>query len=324
MIHLGCGIEFKQPAIVAEALAGAAVHEAWPKGFLLAAEAYERAHPEDATQPPGTYLEMLDGMRRDPVIATGVRATDPFNKIPDGLLRRVSPQQLAPHLARFRVAATPAALRARCAEMMQACAYVAGAAQRPGKREALDFVLIHAATLAVFFPALLAQDWLSDGDKARLLAAKARVDAVLYAGCACPPLHTARVAGYRPRHPEHGWPELVRRAVVYRDEGHAVKLVRMLFAVEALGAPAPGVGLPPIGRDGFRKIAHMAMDSIEGAFGPDGHRMAEEKREGILAQVGVGGEMVVGNMTRWVFYGGLDGAWDSIPDLDAPVIPKEA
>jgi hypothetical protein len=37
-IHLGFGLEFKQPAIVAEALAQACVHEGWALDFFLAAE----------------------------------------------------------------------------------------------------------------------------------------------------------------------------------------------------------------------------------------------------------------------------------------------
>ena len=37
-IHLGFGLEFKQPAIVAEALAQACVHEGWALDFFLAVE----------------------------------------------------------------------------------------------------------------------------------------------------------------------------------------------------------------------------------------------------------------------------------------------
>lgn len=65
-------------------------------------------------------------------------------------------------------------------------AYVMGAAQRPGKAPDMDFALLHSVMLAVHYPALLAHAWLSNGDKARLLEDKARVDAVMYAGCECP------------------------------------------------------------------------------------------------------------------------------------------
>lgn len=310
MIHLGCAIEFKQPSLVAEALAGACVHEDWPKRILSAADDYAD-HNREAL-PSRTLLQVLDGLRRDPAVASGVKATDPFNKIPDGFLRRVTAEQLAPHLAQFRVEATDEeALRRKMAEMMQTCAYMMGAAQRPGKREAVDFVLLHAVTLMVFYPAILAQDWLTTREKARLLEAKARVDAVMYAGCGSPALFPERVVDYRPRHPEHGWPELFRRAIVYRDEGHAVKLVRALFSLEELGEPD---GEFPIAKGDFLKIAHMSMDSIERAFEPGGNKISKEIAKGVMSRVGFGGEMVVDNMTRWVFYGGLDEAWDFVPD----------
>jgi len=73
-----------------------------------------------------------------------------------------------------------------------------GTAQRPGKREVIDFVLLHTVTLDVFYPAFLAVDRLSGVKKARLLEAAARVSAVTYAGCACPPLYPERVHAYAP------------------------------------------------------------------------------------------------------------------------------
>lgn len=38
LIHLGFGLEFKQPVIIAEALAEAAVHDNWLKPFFIGAE----------------------------------------------------------------------------------------------------------------------------------------------------------------------------------------------------------------------------------------------------------------------------------------------
>ncbi|KAL2141678.1 hypothetical protein VTI28DRAFT_2124 [Corynascus sepedonium] len=64
------------------------------------------------------------------------------------------------------------------ADITRTCAYVMGTAQRPGKREVIDFVLLHTVTLDVFYPAFLAVDRLSGVKKARLLEAAARVSAV--------------------------------------------------------------------------------------------------------------------------------------------------
>ena len=319
IIHLGCGIEFNQPSLVAEALAGACVHEAWPKTFLLPAEEYVRSNKD---VPSKSFLEVIDSLRNDAHNASGTRETDPFNKIPDGFLTRVTPAQLAPHLAQFQVQPEPADLRRAMADLMQAGAYMTGAAQRPGKREALDFVTLHCVTLSVFVPAILAQDWLADADKARLLEFTARNNAVMYAGARCPALYPQRITAYVPRRPDDGWEGLFQRSVVYRDEGHAAKLVRAVYACEQLGDTEPGI---PISRADFIKIAHMGMDSIERAHEADGSKIPEKVAQGVVKRVGHGGEMVLGNMTRWVFYGGLDKAWDFIPDLDssAPVARPE-
>ncbi|OCK72798.1 hypothetical protein K432DRAFT_430891 [Lepidopterella palustris CBS 459.81] len=310
IIHLGCGIEFQQPSLVAEALAGACVHVNWPKTFLLPTEEYIRSNKE---VPSRSLLQVLNSLRQDPEIASGVKDTDPFNKIPDGFLKRVTAEQLVPYLSQFEVKPEPEDLQRKMADMMHTTAYVLGAAQRPGKSEAMDFVLLHCVTLAVFYPAILAQNWLSDHDKARLLEATARVDAVMYAGCASPALYANRIVDYVPRNPGDGWPELFHRSMVYRDEGHAAKLIRALYSLEQLGEPGPDF---PIAKRDFFKVAHMAMDSIERAFDEiNGNKVPENIAEGVVKRVGHGGNMVVGNMTRWVFYGGLPGAWDYVPNL---------
>lgn len=313
VIHLGCGLEFQQPSLVAEALAGACVHETWPATFLLPTEDYVQSNKD---VPSRSLLEMLNSMRNDPAIRNGVKHTDPFNKIADGLLTRVKPEQLTPYLSQFQLGSDPAPeeLRRKMADLVYTCAYIIGAAQQAGKREAMDFVTLHTATMCVFYPVFLAQDWLSTRDKARLLEAGARTSAVMYAACGSPELDPRRILDYVPQRPRDGWPELFRRAIVYRDEGHAAKLVRALYGAEQLGEPAPGF---PIARADLIKIAHMGMDSIELAFDEtDGNRLPAAA-PGIMARVGPGGEMVVNNMTRWIFYGGLEKSWDHIPELQS-------
>lgn len=310
IIHLGYALEFQQPSLVAEALAAACVHDNWPKEFLLPTEKYVRSNTGVPSRP---LLQMIDSLHHDPAIASAVKDSDPFNKIRDGLLKRVTAKQLVPYLAQFQVRPTPEDLQRGMSDMMHTCAYMMGAAQRPGKREAIDFALLHSVTLSVFYPAILAQDWLSDHEKSRLLEAKARVDAVIYAGCGCPPLYPTRIVNYVPRRPEDGWAELFHRSIIYRDEGHVVKLIRALFSLEQLGETAPDF---PIAKRDFAKIAHMTLDSVERACETDGHKMPENMIKAVVKEVGQGGEMVVSNMMRWVFYGGLDKAWEYVPDLE--------
>ncbi|KAM0813222.1 putative Oxidoreductase AflY [Seiridium cardinale] len=310
LIHLGCGIEFQQPCTVAESLAAACIHDDWPKDFLFPTEEYVNQNPTTTSKP---LLEILDGLRNDPEILTAVRPSDPLNKISDGLMKRAK-EQLVPHLAQFRVQASTEDIKRQTKEMMYTCTYMTGAAQRPGKKETLDFIMMHAATTSVFYPAIMAQDWISDSNKARLLEAKARSDAVMYAGCGSPALYPDRITEYTARHPADGWPELIRRANKYRDDGHVVKMIRALFALETLEEnPATGF---PLARSDFIKIAHLTLDAVERANEHGGAFIPEPMANGVRNHVGRGGEMVLGNMSRWVYYTGLEGSWDLFPSLE--------
>ncbi|CAK3875106.1 Hypothetical predicted protein [Lecanosticta acicola] len=310
MIHLGCGIEWDQPSIVAEALAAACIHTNWPAELILAPEEYLKEH--EVRESP--MLDILDQLRQDPAMSSAVKSTDPFNKIADGLMKRVSGQQFAPYLAQFQVKPTAEDIHNKLSENMHAGAYYMAAAQLPGKHEQMDFVLLHNVTLAGYYPAIIAQDWITNEEKARLVEAKARVDIAMYPGVGCPTLYPERITNYQPDHPKDGWPELFRRAIVYRDEGHAVKLTRALFALEKHFVDVGSATLP-ISKADFMKIAHMSMDSIERAMEPGGSLVSEEKRNAVKKQVGHGYEFVLNNQTRWVFYNGLEGAWNSVPAL---------
>ncbi|KAK2014991.1 hypothetical protein LZ32DRAFT_527431 [Colletotrichum eremochloae] len=306
-IHLGCGLEFNQPSIIAEALAGACVHQNWARVFLAPTENSSGPQSDFTTSP---FIDMLESLRNDPLIASGVKHDDPFNKIPDGLLKRVSGEAFAPHLSKFQCSAEKGDLRGKMTDMFYGCVYMASAAQSPGKHEALDFVTIHSVTMAAFFPAILALDWMSDHDKARLLVAKARVDGVMYAGCGVPFLYPERVTDYIPKRPNHNLPELIKRAIGYYDEGHAVKFVRAMLSLQQLDGPSPGF---PIGKADLIKVIHMALDSIERAMEPGGSKMPESAAQAVVNRIGLGGEMVKNNMVRWVFYNGLEKAWDFVP-----------
>lgn len=305
---------------MAEALAAACVHDNWPKQFLQPTEEHVRSRT-NSTDSTKSHLQLLEGLRNDPLITSGVKDTDPFNKIPDGLLQRVGPEHLVPHLSQFRVRADPHDLQQKTRDMMRSCVYVLGAAQRPGKQERFDFVFLHTVTLAVFYPAIIALDWLSDAEKARMVEAKARVDAVMYAGCRCPELFPDRIREYRPQRPADGWAELIHRSVMYRDEGHVVKAMRAIYGLNQMRldcevADGGDDDAVPIAQEGYLKIAHMLVDSVEKALQPGGNNVPRFVSEAVEKQVGTGGEMVTDNMKRFVFYGGLPKAWDFVPDLE--------
>ncbi|KAL4898964.1 hypothetical protein BDW74DRAFT_184241 [Aspergillus multicolor] len=306
MIHLGCALEFNQPLLVAEALAAGCVHDDWPNSFLFPTEELQSVHPETPTK---SMLEIVNALHNDPAISNAVQLTDPINKISDGLLAKVR-EQLIPYLAQYRLAPTNEDLKAQTIDMIHTCAYMVGAAQHPGKVEALDFVMLHTLTLSIFYTTFLAQDWISPANKARLLHFKVWGDLVTYAGCGCPTLYADRVTGYEGKRPNDGWDELVHRACVYGDDGHISKVLRALVHAESL--PAPRLGFP-VRKEDFIRIAHLGLDSVERMLEPAGYKVPERIRKHVGEEMGQD-EEIVRVMVRWVRWCGVEGAWDEVPD----------
>ena len=82
MIHLGFGVEFKQPAIIAEGLAQAAVHDSWIGPFMLGAE-----KAGEKTGKGKNMVDLLDEIRADEKLSEAAHWDD-GNKIRDGIMVR--------------------------------------------------------------------------------------------------------------------------------------------------------------------------------------------------------------------------------------------
>ena len=290
---------------MAEALAASCVHDEWPRKFIFPVEEYLKSHPDTPSKP---FLDIVQDLRRDPAITNAVTPDDALNKI-DALLDKPAAKAMIPYLAQYQVDATPADLQQKTADMIHTCAYILGAAQHPDKVEAIDFVMLHMTTLGIFYPTFMAQDWISDASKKRLLQWKAWGDAVMYAGCGCPALYPERVVDYVPKRVGDGWPELCHRANVYPDDGHVSKVLRAVLSIEQLPAPRPGF---PIAKEDFVKIAHITLDSVERIMEPGGYVVPDKIRKK-MEEMGQDDE-IVRVMVRWVRWAGLKGAWDYFPD----------
>ncbi len=88
-----CGMEFFQPAIVAQALAQACVHDTGVGEFLLTAEkmADEAATSTSARMP--SILSLYEAVRADEELADAVCLEDD-NKVLDGVLVRARAEML--------------------------------------------------------------------------------------------------------------------------------------------------------------------------------------------------------------------------------------
>ena len=124
IIHLGFGIEFKQPAIIAEALAQACVHDTWISPYLLQTE------KASTTPTKKTLPQLIDEIRADEKLTMAAHWED-GNKIRDGILVR-APDEMISYAKQWSVSEDD--LEEKTAEMINTAIYFTAAAQRPPKQ----------------------------------------------------------------------------------------------------------------------------------------------------------------------------------------------
>lgn len=287
IIHLGFGIEFQQPAIIVEALAQASTHDRWPAEFMQLTEnkATERKQKKEK---PVSLFQLLKDVRASDKIRESPHWED-ANKVRDGVFKRAMPE-ITDLCSKWFVQPTTEDLKLKTAEMTNFCAYFASTAQHPSRKKQVkfDFFYMHSLNCSVFYSAFIdpKNDWLKNEDRARLLEAKTWSDISMYVSRGSPELILEEVTDYMPKQPQDGWHEIFERVDSLPDDGHASKLVRALANGERVCKEyEDNEGKDwPIRGDSWLRIAHMAIDSVEGTT------------------------------TKWVRNAGFDQAWEKIPD----------
>lgn len=264
IIHLGLGVEFEQPSIIAEALAQAAAHDDSHIGTLFAnseaaaAIAYPPKHPK-------SLIELVHEVRANDSIRNAPVWEDFGNKMRDGVVGRAGTEMSA--LA-SQVRITPADLERRTAEMISTCAYIAGASQRAGRKRKIDFFYMHMVNSSLFFSVLTRQDWIKMEDRVRLVEWKARLDLAWYAVSGCAELHDDAVTGYVGDFSKGmGWAELCAAVNKEHDDGHVSKLIRALKNGEMAARQFEGGEYAdsfPVKGDMWLTMARMALDTTRG------------------------------------------------------------
>ncbi|KAF2403037.1 hypothetical protein EJ06DRAFT_472094 [Trichodelitschia bisporula] len=256
LLHLGFALRTAQPALTAEALAMAAVHDNWMGKLLLPAE--ERAASTNAASTPA-FLALVDEMRTDPTIASAPHWSD-GNKIRDGLLGRAAEPTIA-GLARWRVAPTEEAVAKATAQVLDGTAWLTLGAQREGKAPRMDFFLIHGVNAAgVWAPVLLGRGLgreIKVKDRARLCEWIGRVAILNYLARGAPEPRLEAVEGWGTG---DGWDSVLERACELPDDGHAAKVVRALREGEDICKGVEGGKM----EGKWLKGAALLVDSVEG------------------------------------------------------------
>ncbi|KAK1538483.1 HypA protein [Colletotrichum paranaense] len=286
IIQLMYGVEWEQPAIVAEGLAQAAVHKNQLKDFF---DETEKRAKTDASGSMPLISELVEEIRRDQKLAHAAEMKD-ANKIFDGILKR-APEEMLRIASKVKV--RPEELDERTAEMFHNAFYVAGgAALRPGKEPKWDFFLIHHTNAAPIFLSFNSMPWISTENKVRMLEYKIRMDLVQYAARGCPPLRLEDVKSYKPKDKDEGKDlvskptDLLPRFHNFVDDGHTIKVVRALGICQDLSAKYGDKPWIKIKDGEWLNLTYMLLDSTE-------H-----------------------DETRWVRSAGFEEAWKDVPARD--------
>jgi hypothetical protein len=115
IIHLGFGVEFQQPAIIAEALAQAAVHDVWIGELFHGCEKAVRADGSNR-RPAKSVVQLLDEIQGGEKLRSAAHWKD-GNKIRDGILKR-APEEMIGYASQYRVLESE--LEEKTAEMVNA------------------------------------------------------------------------------------------------------------------------------------------------------------------------------------------------------------
>lgn len=253
IIHLGFGVEFKQPAVIAEALAQAAIHNDWIGELLLPAEKMATEKRSEKS-----LFGLIEEIQACEKIINAPHWED-GNKVRDGLLAR-APDEMIDLASQWQVKADE--LEKKTAEMVNAAAYFTGSAQNPPKQVKFDFYYMHCINCSIFFSSFLKQEWLSTSNKIRLLEWKGRLDLAMYASRKSPRLMMNEITDYSPKQPSD-WEQIFKRVDRHEDDGHAAKFIRALAHGQQACALFEEKESWPVQGNSWLQLAHMVMDSVE-------------------------------------------------------------
>ncbi|KHN94618.1 uncharacterized protein MAM_07524 [Metarhizium album ARSEF 1941] len=287
MIQLGFGLEWEQPAIMAEGLAQTAVHHN-PLGnfFDRVDEAVRAPGPADTDVPRRGLSDLCEKMQREnPKLASASTWRDGDGSLYDGVLGRGLEDAVA-LCANIRVRQHD--YEERVAEAIHHNAYVAASASwKPPHIPKYDFYLMHSLNSSMFL-LCLDKPCFPVSARLRILEHKMRYDVVQYVARGCPALSPSHVTNYDPgerlvRRPE----DLLPRYHGIIDDGHVIKAARSLLLAQRVSRKWAGKAWIRIAQDqDWLKAHYMLLKSVEGQEPP------------------------------WVRSAGFDEAWSAVPRLE--------
>ncbi|KAM3501344.1 hypothetical protein MY10362_005633 [Beauveria mimosiformis] len=299
-LQLMYGLEWAQPALVAEGLAQTSIHRDNYGALFAAVDEKARRNPPA----PRHLAELLETIGdehpqlvAEPKLEDGDGSqTTVLNRIPD---------QVAEYLAANVRVDPDSNLDEQIDAMVHASAYVAAASIfHPPHKPKFDFFIIHHNNLTPAFLWLKTQDWIPVAAKARLLEWKLRTGVLTFVSRGSPRLDVDALRRYVPNDIRTGRAramvaspeELLPRLHAVADDGHVIKVARAFLLAQRASKPyLDRAQRPPWIRladdETWLKAHYALLDSVEGA------------------------DVDAGKEPRWVRSAGFDGAWEDVPKM---------
>ncbi|KAL9050863.1 MAG: hypothetical protein Q9162_006371 [Coniocarpon cinnabarinum] len=276
-IHLGFGIEFGLPAIVAEGLATSACHTDHFGNYLREAARIQKTRQQEGKTESLGLADLYEEIRKNEKIMSSR----------SGVLSRAS-GELAAIAGKYHVKEEE--VEARMKELVNVDAFLTASMQNPPHLPKLDFFNIHSHNATIFHAAALRH--FKAADVARLLEMQARVDMASFVGYGMsrtPKEHLDWMLSFAPQsYADKSWEQLYEMANAQPDDGHVSKALRALSHADTI-AETQHLFPEPIPKSQILPLARVMMKSVA------------RESSGVSA-----GPM-------WVRNAGSPGAWGGVP-----------
>ncbi|KAK6509752.1 hypothetical protein TWF481_004482 [Arthrobotrys musiformis] len=263
-IHLGYGIEFEQPAIIAEGLAQTAVHDDWPGRYLKACMAAATAASSKNKEYGNgvTVTSLFNKAHGSEKLRKSTKWSDPqknkavYANAFEEMVALASEWYIAP-------TASDDAIARAAAELTSAAAFICSATPRLDKKVKFDFFLMHTVTSSVFLGVWVRQKWLGNAEKSVLINYFSWMVVNMYVSRGCADINFDQVKSYRPKEKNNQWEDIAARVTRLKDDGHVSKTVRALANAERVSQSYTSTEGFEVGTGEYLKIAEMAVDAAE-------------------------------------------------------------
>ncbi|KAF3206591.1 hypothetical protein TWF679_008635 [Orbilia oligospora] len=263
-IHVGYGVEFEQPAIIAEGLAQTAVHDDWPGKYLKACMvAAAAASSKNVEYGNGTTITSLfNEAHGSEKLRKSTKWSDPqknkavYANALEEMVALASKWYIPP-------TASDETIARASAELASASAFICSATPRLDKKVKFDFFLMHTVTSSVFLDVWVRQKWLGNAEKSVLINYFGWMVVNMYVSRGCADINFDQVMNYKPRKRDGQWADVAARATRLKDDGHVSKTVRALVNAEKVSQRYGKTEGFEVGTGLYLKIAEMALDAAE-------------------------------------------------------------